>query len=294
MTKRPIHNRGRRLLIDRFRIGDIPKTKALFGQRLQYEWEKYSEIAFQRAQILDDLKKSLAENATGPFRIDRWQRAVKYKYALTPLSAQGSLVEPGGRFNIGRIDTRFPEFPALYLAKTKDTAMDELLSRDGKGALLEPEQMALTRRASIAVVAISGELEAVFDVRNEKSLTGFVQRTRHFTLSEKLKNRAKELGLPIPGILRTEEDLKKSLLDPNWRFLPMQMDIPSNPQIFGQIVMEAGINGILYPSVLNGEDCLAVFPKTFADSTARLEIADDSPNEIKFRKIDSKNFNQTL
>jgi hypothetical protein len=47
----------------------------------------------------------------GPFKIERWQKAVKYKHALTPLSVRGSLIEPGGRFNIGGTDTRFSSFP---------------------------------------------------------------------------------------------------------------------------------------------------------------------------------------
>lgn len=295
MTHRPFHNRGRRVFVDRFSIKDIPKTKGLFRQRLQFEWEFYSEVAFQRAQILDELKKVLFDQSAGPFKLDRWQRAVKYKYTLSPLNARGSLSDPGGRFNIGKIDpTRFAVFPALYLAKTKATAEDELLARNDKGSLFTAEEFALARTASITVISVSGEIERVLDIRKEKNLTNFVELTRHFVLSDKLKNLAKSLNLHPPRLITLVDELKKSLLDPLWRFLPMQMDIPSNPQLFGQIVMESGIGGVLYPSVLSGEDCLAIFPTCFPGTGSYLMIDDPVPKEVKCARLDAETLDDCL
>lgn len=101
------------------RISDILKSKAYFEQLVEFHWQYYSELAFQRNQIREQLKSCLREKAC-PFQCSRWQRVVKYRYSLSPLSTKGSLVDPGGRFNVGEIDrTRYPVFPALYLACDK-------------------------------------------------------------------------------------------------------------------------------------------------------------------------------
>ena len=109
-------------IIDSGRIGDIAKFKKLYQERAQFHSEYYSELEYLRSQIYDELKSSLLERAQ-PFEFLNWQRAVKYKYSLVPLSAKGSLADPGGRFNVGAIDaSRFPMFAALYLASDKKTA----------------------------------------------------------------------------------------------------------------------------------------------------------------------------
>src|SRR5258706_221037 len=110
-------------------VEDIPKSRALYEQLRQFHWEYYSELAYQRNKIYDSLKSSLRERAK-PFDLSRWQRVVKYKHALDPLGTTGSIVDPGGRFNIGAIDsTRYPVFAALYVASDKGTSLAELLGR---------------------------------------------------------------------------------------------------------------------------------------------------------------------
>ena len=53
---------------------------------------------------------------------------MKYRWGNKPLSARGSLQDPGGRFNIGEIDTtRFPPFSGLYIASDKETSIQEIL-----------------------------------------------------------------------------------------------------------------------------------------------------------------------
>ncbi len=110
-------------------ITDIYRSKWRYERWLEFHWKYYSELSYQRSQIYDKLKGALAERATS-FQFHRWQRAVKYKYSTDPLNAKGSLTDPGGRFNIGRIDpTRFTAFPGLYAASDKSTALAELLGR---------------------------------------------------------------------------------------------------------------------------------------------------------------------
>jgi hypothetical protein len=87
---------------------------------------------------------------------------------------------------------------------------------------------------------------------------------------------AKELRLKPPLPIKNQTELLKSLLDPNWRAACMQFDIPANSQIFGQLVANAGIEGILYSSKYTKSDCLAIFPQNFC-SDSFIAVDGDSP-----------------
>lgn len=67
-----------------------------------------------------------------------------------------------------------------------------------------------------------------------------------------------------------------SLLEPNWRAMCMQLDVPANCQIFGQLVVNAGIGGILYPSKFTKKKCLAIYPQNF-DSEDYTAVDGDTP-----------------
>jgi hypothetical protein len=55
------------------------------------------------------------------------------------------------------------------------------------------------------------------------------------------------------------------------------IDQPAASQWFGYYVREAGIHGIIYPSIRNSEGYnLAIFPDTLGDTTARIELIDDA------------------
>ncbi len=270
-------------------IADIPKTKKRFERLAQFHWEYYSELAFLRNKIYDSLKGSLRERAE-PVECSGWQRAVKYRYSLVPLSTKGSLSDPGGRFNIGAIDTsHFPVFPALYLARDKKTALAELLGRDGPVDSLTPEELALTKSASITVVSVSGRLESVLDVRDAKNLAGFVNLIKGFRLSGGLIMKARNLGLPVK-LVTSADELVKELQAFGWREWPMGYDVPAAPQIFGRIVLDAGIEGILYDSVLTHNLCSAIYPQNFQNSSAYIELDDPCPPETIHKRIDSTTF----
>jgi hypothetical protein len=144
-----------REILDSGRVSDILKSKALFEDLVEFHWRYYSELAFQRSQIREQLRDSVRQNAR-PFEFQKWQRTVKYKYSLDPLNTKGSLVEPGGRFNIGRLDPdRYRVFPALYIASDKGTALAEVLGREsGSVGPLTPEEIALTKPDSITAVSL--------------------------------------------------------------------------------------------------------------------------------------------
>jgi RES domain-containing protein len=211
-----------------------------------------------------------------------------YKYALEPLSSQGSLVDPGGRFNIGLIDPiKFAPFPALYIASNKDTALQEMLcQKPDPDSKLTPHEFALTDTSSITIVSVSGSLERVINLDREEALKEFVGLINDFQYPKRLIREARERNFRLPDIVRTVGNLKRGLLTENWRAYPMQVDIPSMSQIFGQLVHESGIEGIVYPSKFTDKDCLAVFPRNFADSSSYVELDDPAPPEAKTRRLD--------
>lgn len=271
-------------------IADIGKSKARYEEFLQFHWEYYSELAFLRNRIYDSLKNSLRENAS-PYEFANWQRAVKYKYSFNPLHTRGSCADPGGRFNIGAIDpSRYPVFPALYVASDKGTALAEILGRDDDGGPLSPEELALTKPDSVCVVSISGKLEFVLDTSKGSTLEGFVSLIKGFRLSTALIAKARKLGLRPLQLVTTVARMREELAAVNWRFWPMQMDVPAPCQIFGRIAMDAGIEGILYTSALNAKQCLAIYPQNFGASSSFIELDDSLPSESVPKRIDAASF----
>lgn len=275
------------------RISDILKSKAYFEQLVEFHWQYYSELAFQRNQIREQLKSCLREKAC-PFQCSRWQRVVKYRYSLSPLSTKGSLVDPGGRFNVGEIDrTRYPVFPALYLACDKGTALAEVLGREEDAAPLTPEELALTKPDSITVISVSCKLESVLDVRDGANLAGFVNLVRDFRLSRSLTEKARKFRFPV-RLVRSTTELLAALEQRDWRNWPMACDVPAACQVFGGLVMNAGIEGILYNSSITQKQCLAIFPQNFQNSSAFVQIDDTAPNVGVRCRIDSSNFNDVF
>jgi|SRR5579871_1182571 len=270
-------------------IDDIARSKARYEELRELQWDFYSELAYQRSKIYDSLKNALRDHSCS-FEVPKWQRAVKYRYCLHPLGTKGSLADPGGRFNIGEIDTmRYPVFSALYLASDKSTAFAELLGRapsfDGS---LTPEEIALTQPDSIAVVSVSGHLESVLDISDNSNLSEFVALVKSFRLSASLKAKANKLRFPL-RIITTVQELSTVLHASDWRQWPSLYDVPTATQIFGRIALDAQIEGILYKSALTEKPCLAVYPQNFQNSSSYIELDDQTPREVVVRRLDSSN-----
>ena len=101
------------------------------------------------------------------------------------------------------------------------------------------------------------------DLRTAAKLNVFVELTKGFKLSPVLEESAKRLGLPKPTIAQRSQDLLDTLLGKDWRMPPTIGDVPANSQIFGQLIYQAGIEGILYPSSLNWERLLGNISEQF-------------------------------
>jgi len=259
---------------------------------LQYHWNNYSELALQRSQIQGELKQALLKNCASNYVFKKWQRTTKWKYSFHPLSTVGSLSYVGGRFNTGsNVNSEVPSFPALYIACDKDTCLQEALGQVvGEDCPLTSRELSLTNPQSEATVSVSGELEKVFDLRSSAHLEEFVELIKDFKISKALKDLAKSLNWPQPSVVQQPEKLLETLLIENWREAPSQYDIPANSQIFGHLIFNAGIEGILYPSKLTGKDCLAIFPRNFAVTSSYIALDDEPPHPNIPQKIDSENW----
>lgn len=269
--------------IDKFSLKDIRLQPQLYRPVADYYWDHYSYFANQRSLILDKLKEALAVHSR-IWTFEGWQRVVSYKYSLNPLSAKGSILNsPGGRFNIGDIDqTKFPRFHALYLAESPDTAFKEkhgLYRPRKKQPGLTPEELAIGGNQTF--ICVRGQVNQVLDLTNPDALKNFFHLIKSVTLPDIFIKRARKLNIEPMLQVTSMLELRKSILAPDWRDIPMLFDVPASPQILGQIAHAAGIEAILYPSRMSNKDlCLAVFPENLVNSTSFIEIEGEIPNEV--------------
>lgn len=275
--------------LDTFSLEDVQRWKQGQDEFKRVYWDWYSQLAFQRSKILPEIKTALAEAAIGPFDFNDYQRAVKYRWSLDPLSVRGSLLdEAGGRFNIGDIDrTKFTPFASLYLGEDKMTALQEMFQVDPQGeGEFTAEELALTNPGSETCVATFGSLETIIDLSQPNRLKDFVDLIKGFTVSEELVRAGRKLGINVNVVLEVTQ-LLLTLTTPNWRSFPEHVDVPANCQIFGQLVSEAGIEGIKYPSKYAGKSCLAVFPQNFRGKDSFVELKDQPPPGVTRTRLDS-------
>ena len=281
-----MHSESPLFLLDSFSAKDLDAWETQKDKILRYYWDFYNDLAYQRHKIADALRTALLEAAAGPYEFNRWQRQVRYKYCLTPLSPKGSLIEPGGRFNIPDVNPdQIPPFPALYIAENKETTLQEAGQQSKRGELSALD-LALIKKDSISIVAVSGKLESIIDLRHPKKLKSFLKLIRKFSVSKSIIQMAEKIGLERPQTVRTIDSLIGSLLEPDWRAWCIQFDIPANCQIFGQLIANAGIEGILYPSKFTKKNCLAIYPQNF-DLESFVAVEGDTPEGVVISRLDA-------
>jgi len=282
------------ILLDQFDVKDIRKWSRFRDELARMHWESFSDLSYQRSKIGDRIASALRDAANHDFEFIKWQRLVTYQYSSDPLSVTGSLIDPGGRFNIGDINqTHFPVFPALYVAEDKDTVLQEALCQpktiEGSDKALES---ALTDSRSISIVSVSGRIESLIDLNHPERLRGFVEHMRGFGMNRNVVRIAMKYKIKLE-LIGSVELLMKALLEPNWRAWPMHFDVPFTSQIFGRLVKDAGIDGILFPSVLNQKNCLALFPQCFQNSDSFIQLDDKPPKGVRRVRLDSTNWSES-
>lgn len=169
-------------LLESGTLDGMRAAKQVTNALVKYQWDYYSELAHQRNAIQDKIKSALIQTCI-PFELEKWQRALKYKYSWHPLSTVGSVTFIGGRFNTGSVvNTEVPIFSGLYLAYDKKTALQEHLGQEPVSlrSQLNALDAALTNPASETIVSISGKLDKVFDLTVVDNLKPFVELIKNF------------------------------------------------------------------------------------------------------------------
>jgi len=275
-----------RYLLDIFTSSNIRGWKKHAETDEQYEVRLYHHLEGLRFAKYELILESL--RGAKPVRKDLngWVRIVDFLYSLRPLSPKGSLKQ-GGRFNIGNdIDKASAKpFPALYLAENHQTAYGEKFGAPATGPSFSGADFALRSPTSHSSLVVRGTLQNVFDLRSHKNLAQFVRHIRHFVLSKELVQMAKELQIEERALITKPKELLASLMDPNWRFRPVQYGLPANSQLFGRMLTDAGFDGVIYKSTKADGYCIAAFPEAFSELASYVELRDPSP-ETAVKRLD--------
>jgi len=280
------------LELDRFSAASLAQWKTLSEDLDELHRVLYFAIEPERRRLRADLLAACQGSACKPLQFQNWVRLVSYTYSLNPLSAAGSLLNHGGRFNPGaelEEGTLAPS-PALYLAENHETAYREKFQlatdehKDGLSAL----DLALTPELSYSAVVLHGSLHRVFDATVEANfqplarvLARIKMPARALQLMKKLRVSANALHM-----VKTAKQLHDAVLINNWRTLPVQFDLPSASQVLSDLIRAAGYEAILYPSTKGGGNCLAVFPDQLSDGSF-VELSVQPPHPETMTRLDA-------
>jgi hypothetical protein len=268
-----------RYLLDKFSQEDLRTWNRIADDADRYWVGLYHHLEAQRQINRKALVKALASVPSAGLSGAPWYRVIDFQYSLQPLSLKGSLTV-GGRFNIGSdLDpTQFPVFPALYCGSDFETAYAEKFAVISSSSELEPHELALRTPESFTSVRLQIDFERLFDLHKLSNLKAFAAIIRKFTMSAELIALARELGKKPPWLLQDAGQLRTALLAADWRAFPMQFGIPANSQVFAGLLIEAGFQGVLYPSSKANGQCIAVFPQNFHDNHSSVRLLDQVPS----------------
>lgn len=278
------------------------------------ELERFSEATLSRwtevSQDLDELNAALffgtqpeqrrlrpqligAIEKVEPICLDEsnWVRFVTYQYSFSPLSAAGSLLAYGGRFNAGAdLDLgTLDAWPCLYLAEDDETAFREKFQVASATLTngLRPEDLALARPESYAKVAVNVCLHRVFDMTTPESLGGLAGVLGRIKMPTRARELKKKLRIPDGALkmVSTGQMLYNTVFA-NWRTLPVQFGLPAPSHVVAELVRAAGYEAILFRSTKGGGRCVAVFPDLI-DSGSFIELANPAPSEVRHTRLDA-------
>jgi hypothetical protein len=277
--------------LDTFCLADIERWQSSSERLDELHQELHHGLEAQRVRRRAELLEALRAKAAPPIDLSRWHRIVEYQYCLAPLSAHGSTVRYGGRFNIGAEvgSGAFGSFPALYLAEKLDTAFREFYQIDASSAAdgLTREDFALKRPGSFLSAEVDGHLDLVFDVGDVAALRPFASLIATFTMPPRVPLLARRLRIANAGLIRSAAQLQRTALIKNWRAWPVQFDVPANSQVLGRMLCDAGFEAILYPSAKNGRRCMAVFPTNLRHSASFVALSGVYPLEVTVSRLDA-------
>ena len=280
-------NKNQSIILDRFSDADIrtwnraSKLSEQYNVKLFYHLESLRQIHHQ------DLCEALQDTSPLTLKSENWWRFVDLKYTDIPLSAHGSIIK-GARFNIGNDlgSIGFKPFPVLYFAENEDTAKAEKFGTTKAANGLENNELALRTTPSYSAMRLKFEIHNVFDLTKANNLLKFTQIISTFQISDDLRKLATELGHKPPYLVSKPSQLKEVLLSNNWRYYPVQHEIPANSQLFGRILRDAGFDAVIYPSTKNPKyKNIGVFIENLEKSSSFVELQDEASSQVKITKL---------
>lgn len=265
------------------KIINQPRDLQLKKERQYYD--EFSDLNFKRLLELDNIKKALNKSIKKNFKIKNWHRCVTFKYTDNPLSTKGSVKFIGQRFNFGEDikEGEFSPFNALYFAEDRMTALMEKFGEFGE-TLEDATKHFLAKDESISFVRLSGTIESYIDFDDDACLESFVEILSSIKFSKDIIEKRKKIGVTSFETLKTIKELRDSVYDPDWRYVPNIQNIPANSQIFGHLVYLSGVEAIMYSSVKSGKKNIVLFPKIMADKSI-IELSDESPQNIQIKRL---------
>jgi hypothetical protein len=126
-------------------------------------------------------------------------------------------------------------------------------------------------------LALTGIVNNVFDLTQERNLVPFLKATSIFRFSRDFRAYERSLGIRPVRVANTTARLITTFMDPSWRAFAAHVDLPANSQVFGGLAAAAGFEGIRYKSVRTGGDALAIFPRAFRNSASIVRVRDPHP-----------------
>lgn len=286
------------LELDRFSEADLQRWRRYSKDLDELNNILYLGVEPQRRRRHDALVQALQSVPCDPMDFTGWARILPWCYSDAPLSAAGSLRAYGGRFNIGMdVDNAIPRrWPALYIAENKETAYRERfgLSKEEGCDGLTSNELALTDEDSYSVVRMNGHLERVFSVAQAAALDPICEVLAEMTLPAEARQIMKRLKIDARqvGMIRSPERLLREVLEVNWRRAPVQFGVPSSSQILASLIVDAGYEGIRYPSTKNGGECVAIFPHRLASDASFVSVSDAPPSGVKWPRLDLTTANE--
>jgi hypothetical protein len=282
-------------VLDQFTDVDLRTWKKTDANLTEYQIRFFYHLEAQRATRRQEILEALQSVTSVDQDISQWVRLVSYKYSLNPLSSRGSLNLYGGRFNFGRdLDcASLMHFNALYIASDKETSYSERVGIKSTGKL-DRFDLALQKEESFSTFLLEGHIYNLFDLTNANNLKPFIKVTNGFGISPELKQIAIDLTIDTPHMICSAKELKAHLMASNWRHWPMQYDVPYNSQVFGELLVRSGYDGVIYHSTHGTGMCIAIFPHNLMNSDTSIRIVGDPPNESVITHLDSNTWRDLI
>lgn len=279
------------LELDRFTEASVEKWNEVSADLDELNDVLHFNLEPERRRRRPDLIAALQRELPRELELQNWVRIVDYQWTLHPLSAAGSLLYIGGRYNGGRdLDRKtLDPWPTLYIAKDHPTAYREKFQLpfgptvDG----LTPEELSLGAGKSHSTVVLNGKLTRIFFMTPATlgpvawALGHIKMPARAEQIKRKLKIKPQDLRMVTSG-----QQLYEVTAIHNWRVLPVQFGLPAPSQILAELVRAADFEAIAYPSNKGGGLCLAIFVDKLAPGSY-IELTDKTPDGVISRLDES-------